>query len=381
MGVGMGASLIASLIVLAIASAALVVALRCAAGLGLLDYPDARKRHAGAVPLVGGISILAGLLAGAVWVDGFHLFDRVLVGTAVALVAMGVLDDRRSLRVRVRVLIQSAIILVMICSTGTYVRGLGEWFGIHANLGWAGVPFTLVAMIGLLNAFNLIDGIDGLASSLGLVAIAGILLTTGRVPSHTTSMLLVLLAVAVLPQLASNLGWFGARWKCFLGDAGSTLLGYIIGWALIRLGQTPGSGLSPVGTLWCVALPVLDTLSVMYRRIRNGRSPFKPGRTHIHYLLLDAGFGARATLLIIVGSAIVIWCIGAVVRALSLGAGSNLIAFLIILMTYIYATGKLDQWVSQRRVPVIARPAQAATPATDATDGNDRDRIRVGQRS
>ena len=117
-------------------------------------------------------------------------------------------------------------------ATGVFVHHLGGLWGNEVRLGWLGVPFTLMAMIGLLNAFNLSDGIDGLASLLALVAIAGILLTVG-VSGHSTGTLLVLLSVALLPQLAGNLGCLGHRGKCFLGDAGSTLLDYMVGWALI----------------------------------------------------------------------------------------------------------------------------------------------------
>lgn len=333
------------LIAIVAAGLALAAALHHAPRWGLLDHPDHRKRHVGAVPLVGGISAMAGLLAGAACVDARDSFDWFLLGTAVALVAVGVMDDRRNLRVLTRVAAQSVLILTVMLVTGVHIDSLGELFGHQANLGWLGTPFTLVAMLGLLNAFNLIDGIDGLASLLAWVAVAGILLTTGGVSRHGTSMLLVVMAVALLPQLAGNLGLFGSRGRCFLGSAGSTLLGYVLGWSLIVLSQTQGSRLSPVGTLWCVAIPVLDTLSVMYRRVRAHKSPFKPGRKHIHYLLMDSGLGARATLAVIVTMAAVIWCLGATVRLLHLGAGSNLAAFCVVLVLYTYGTRKLERWI------------------------------------
>lgn len=328
-----------------IAGASLAVLIPLARATGLLDRPGGRKHHRGAVPLVGGLSILCGLLASALWLDGLNAFERALLATVSALVVIGALDDRFNLGVKRRVVMQSVLILALMAATGVYVQHLGNLFGFDAQLGWLGVPFTLVAMIGLLNAFNLIDGIDGLASLLAMIAIAAIVYGTGGAASHSARVVLPLMLLAVLPQFACNLGVFGGRGKVFLGDAGSTLLGYVIGWVLIRDSQTPGSGLSPVTTLWCVAVPVLDTLAVMVRRIRAHRSPFKPGRGHIHYLLVDAGLAPRQALAVIGCAAVVIWSIGASVHALSLGSGSNLVAFLVVLFAYMYATARLDAWV------------------------------------
>lgn len=360
------------LIALAVSGIALWLLLRAAGPLRLLDRPGGRKRHTGAIPMVGGLSIMAGLLASALWVDGLHLFERMLLGTAVALVLIGAVDDRENLGVRSRVLAQATLIILMMAVTGVHITQLGSLFGHEATLGWFGVPFTLIAMIGLLNAFNLADGIDGLASSLALVAIGAILVSMGNWSSASIGVVLALTAAAMVPQLAANLGLFGPRGKCFLGDAGSTLLGYLIGWSLIAYSQQPGARLSPVGTLWCVAIPVLDTLAVMVRRIRARQSPFKPGRQHLHYLLMDAGLGPRATLVTIVVAAVAIWGVGTLVRILQIGAGSNLIAFCVVLVAYTVATAKLASWVRVhgRRASAIIAPANLS-PDADRGRGPD----------
>lgn len=359
-----GGLVIASAIALLAALLALAVLIPLARRFDLLDRPGGRKHHRGAVPLVGGLSVLCGLLASVLWLDGLDPFERWLLATLAALVVIGAADDRFNLGVKRRVVMQSFLIAVMMVATGVWVHRLGSLFGLDAQLGWFGVPFTLLAIIGLLNAFNLIDGIDGLASLLAMIAVAAILYATAGAPGRRTTDLLVLMLLALLPQLACNLGLFGGRAKVFLGDAGSTLLGYVIGWVLIRDSQTPGSGLSPVGTLWCVAIPVLDTLALMVRRMRAHRSPFKPGRGHIHYLLIDAGLNPAATLAVIGCAAAVIWSIGAIVRALSLGAGSNLLAFCVVLVAYTYATARLDAWVrAGGRFATRARAPVAVTPA------------------
>lgn len=306
---------------------------RYASTLGLVDHPNERKHHIESVPLVGGLSVFLGLLVGACIWGRFQFFDQMLLGTSCVLVVLGAMDDRHDLSVRMRLLVQTALILAVIGNTGVYIHSLGHVFGHEINLGWGGIPFTVVAVIGLLNAFNMLDGIDGLAGSLALVSIGAIVLFAGPTAISGIVALMTLLAIALMPYLAANLGLIGR--KIFMGDAGSMLLGYLIAWTLIRLSQQPGSQLSPVGVLWCVALPVLDTLAVMYRRARQGKSPFKPDRGHIHHILMGAGLGPRATLFALIALAAAIALLGSGVRTLYVGAGSNLLAFCLVMMIYI----------------------------------------------
>jgi UDP-GlcNAc:undecaprenyl-phosphate GlcNAc-1-phosphate transferase len=151
---------------------------------------------------------------------------------------------------------------------------------------------------------------------------------------------LVLLAGALVPYLAVNLGLVGR--KIFLGDAGSMVMGYFLAWTLIHLSQSvPENALSTVDVLWCVALPVLDTLAVMVRRIREGKSPFKPDRGHIHHMMLRAGLGPRTTLVELVMLAIVLALAGMLTH--SLAPGSNLLAFGALTLIYIATTNRLWQ--------------------------------------
>src|SRR6185312_2657324 len=114
-----------------------------------------------------------------------------------------------------------------------------------------------------------------------------------------------------------------------------TLIGYLLAWVLIRLSQIPDTHLSPVDVLWCVALPVFDTLAVMYRRMRAGRSPFNPDRGHIHHILLGAGLRPRATLVALVALAASLASIGAFVSGVVHSAGANLTVFCLILGMYV----------------------------------------------
>lgn len=355
----------ACLIAAATSSVAIALLCRLAERLGLVDSPDQRKHHIGEVPLIGGLAVFAGVLAGAWWLRDGSTFTRVLVGSTGLIALVGALDDRHSLSVRLRVLLQTVAILVVIFGTGVHVRTLGVLMGYPVNLGWAGIPFTVVAVIGLINAFNLMDGIDGLAGSLGLVSVLAMALTIDAAQMGRPMMLMALLAAGLVPFLACNLGLVGR--KIFLGDAGSMVLGYLIAWALIRQSQLPHSRLTPVGVLWCVALPVLDTLAVMYRRLRARKSPFKPDRGHIHHILMDAGLSPRAALACLVGLAAAMAVLGELSRRFSHAASLEI--FILMMAVYIFSINRA-YWQLRSRLHdqfVALSAANDPDPVTSAT--------------
>jgi UDP-GlcNAc:undecaprenyl-phosphate GlcNAc-1-phosphate transferase len=332
---------------------------------GLLDYPDARKRHALATPLVGGLSIFAGVLAGWLWLGHLRRFDDIVLATACVLVALGALDDRYGLRVSVRVAVQTAAVVIVMATTGVYVHSLGVLHGYELTLGWLGIPFTIVAVIGLINAFNLMDGIDGLAGCLALVSTGAIaVLMAPDMPAPRT-VIVLLLASALYPYLMANLGLLGRKAKVFLGDSGSVVLGYLIAWTLIVLSQSSPRHISPGLVLWCVALPVMDTLAVIFRRLKRGVSPFTPDRTHIHHLLMNAGMGPRRTLVYLVAFALVLPSVGFVIHA-ELGAVANLVAFAVVLVLYVAFTAHLER--TQSASADKSAPQGEVAPVTSGTD-------------
>jgi len=351
--------------IVAACSSAVAIAFlsRIADSIGLVDRPSERKCHVGHIPLIGGLCAFFGVLVGVcvytMYGDGdFPRFAQVLLGTAAAMVLLGALDDRFELSVRTRLLVQTAAVLTMVATTGVYIHTLGHVFGHEFELGVLGIPVTLVAVIGLLNAFNMMDGIDGLAGSLALVSIGAIILFNGPHYWQSTALLLLLMA-ALVPYLAANLGLVGR--KIFLGDAGSMAIGYLLAWTLIRLSQEAPlqSQLSTIDVLWCVALPVLDTLAVMVRRMREGKSPFKPDRGHIHHILLGAGLGPRTTLFALIASAILLAFIGTLTGALA--PGSNLLAFGMLTITYVTAINRV--WQRQQAQPHGTTARRMLAPA------------------
>ena len=280
--------------------------------IGLLDHPSGRKHHDGAVPLVGGITIFFGAWV-ALWMvlGSFQGFWPPLLATLLILV-VGVLDDRFELAVRPRLLVQTIAVLIMTFGAQFSLGSLGDLLGVGAiQLGfWWGLPLTLIAVVGVINALNLMDGIDGLAGSIAMLTLGvmGVLAWGGG--RMVEAWVALLFCVAIIPYLLCNLGVCGRKRRIFLGDAGSMLLGFLIVWEAIALSQpAPQRGIeplfAPVTALWLFAIPLVDTVAIMVRRLSKGQSPFLPDRDHLHHIVMRMGFRDRhALLFIVVASAV-----------------------------------------------------------------------------
>lgn len=325
-----------------------------AARLGLVDKPNARKRHHGHVPVIGGLCFFAGMIAGLLYLGIPDRFTVCLLASTGLIVLVGAIDDARDLSARSRLVVQVAAAAIMIVGSGVYVRDLGDLFGTgNIHLGLLGIPFTLFLAVGFINAFNMLDGIDGLAGSLGLAAILGLLMFT-QGPSTDVSALLVVLSMALLPFLFVNLGGWRSR-KIFMGDAGSMLIGHVLAWSLVYFSQSPIAQIRPVEALWCVALPVLDFLAVVYRRLRRRQSILKPDRQHVHHILIDAGRTPRESLAIIVAAALVITAFGYSLRGLPVVV--NLLAFVGLLLLYSMVSWRAWVRVAPAVADAVVRPA------------------------
>lgn len=292
---------------------ALRVSIPIAHRIRLLDVPHGRKVHEAPTPLVGGVAtyiavLIAFLLSSPISAESIYFL---IGGTLVLLV--GLADDFKPLGVRLRLGFQCSAIALVIMGTDLYVKHLPiPLTSDRLELGVWGIPFTLIAVVGLMNAFNLVDGIDGLAGSLAILAIVGIFSFATLRDAGQNHTLILLLAVALVPYLLHNLGVLGS--KVFLGDAGSMFIGFVLAWTLISQAEVYPPVLEASSVLWCVAIPVIDTLGVMVRRLRKGASPFKPDRDHLHHILMRAGLSSRAALLVIIGAGFFILAFGLVIE-------------------------------------------------------------------
>ena len=323
----------ASAIALAVTLFAIFSLRPMARRLGLVDKPGGRKAHKGRVPLIGRLCFFAGTVAGLLYLGYIDAFVASLLVPCALIVMTGLVDDLHDMSVKARLVIQCCTAWLVIGATGVYLDSAGHLFGEHVlQLGLVGIPITIVAVIGLVNAFNMMDGIDGLAAGMAMVTIGTIMLfANGGWPVIGVVLLLQVLFAALVPYLCVNLGWPDGR-KVFMGDAGSTLIGFLMAWSLIYLSNQKVGVLAPVDTLWCVALPVMDTLAVMQRRMRLGQSPFKPDRQHLHHLVVDAGFPPRVALAMIVGLGLALGALGYLLRDVS--EALSLAAFCVALALY-----------------------------------------------
>jgi undecaprenyl-phosphate alpha-N-acetylglucosaminyl 1-phosphatetransferase len=333
----------ASAIAAAITLAAIFWLRPLARRIGLVDRPDKRKRHRGRVPLIGGLCFFLGTIAGLLYLGNLDPFIVSLLACGAILLLFGLIDDMYDLSPRARLLIQASTVALMMAATGVYIDSAGDLFGGgEIRLSLLGIPLTIVAVVGLVNAFNMLDGIDGLAGSLAMVSIVAILAFSGSGwPQPSVLLMLQILAIALVPYLMVNLGWPDGR-RIFMGDAGSTLIGFVLAWSVIDLSQRGGS-LAPVDVLWCVALPVMDTLAVMYQRMRRGLSPFRADRRHLHHLLRDAGFSPRKTLAMIVAAGALLAGLGYALR--NVPEVLSLMAFLGVLSIYVFRVPRTVAWL------------------------------------
>jgi UDP-GlcNAc:undecaprenyl-phosphate/decaprenyl-phosphate GlcNAc-1-phosphate transferase len=276
-----------------------------ASAVGLVDVPGGRKRHGTAVPLIGGVCMSIGLGFGTTLVDHPVFWNPAILGIYL-LVIVGTVDDRFDLPPNVRLIAQSCAAMLVVFASGITITSLGAPFFFDLPLGIFSVPFTLLFIVTLINAFNLTDGIDGLAGGLALLS----LIAMAIVGVNTDVFGLTVLLIAVL--LAFLLFNFPLRFvqpvRTFMGDAGSTFLGLAIASIGVWLSQGGEPRISPVVGLWLVAVPVFDLFSTIIRRLAEGKSPLAPDHGHLHHVLMDGGLSRRATLAWMLTTAAV--CVG-----------------------------------------------------------------------
>lgn len=274
--------------------------------IGLIDVPDHRKTHEVSVPLVGGIAVFIAFSLSVLSNDLHSHSEFSLLAGGGVLMLEGALDDRYGFIAAPRFLAQVSAAGIMIIVGSIMVHNLGDLvFTGSVLLGHWAVPFTIFATVGVTNAFNMADGMDGLLGSLAVVALVALGIVAINGGQFVILRLIILLASAVLAFLMFNLRTpWRKRAAVFLGDAGSTFLGFAITWFIIRLSQGNEPAMPPVTALWILMVPLYDTVFVMCRRIAGGHSPFAADRGHLHHLLLEAGCGVSGTLTAIIGLAV-----------------------------------------------------------------------------
>lgn len=259
--------------------------MRSAVRLQIIDIPDARKVHTGAIPRIGGVAMVAGaVLPMIMWLAPQNESIAFLLGVGIILF-FGVWDDRKNLDYRLKFLGQIIAVLVVAIYGGVVIKYV-PFLGLDPLPDYLAIPLTLFVLLGITNAINLSDGLDGLAGGTTLMSLGVMAFMAYAVDGLD----LVLIAVSVMGAILGFLRYNTHPARIFMGDGGSQFLGFSVGVLAIMLTQQLNPAFSPVVPVMILGLPILDTLMVMGQRIYEGRSPFSPDKNHIHHKLLALGF-------------------------------------------------------------------------------------------
>lgn len=273
----------------------------------IVDNPDARKLQRVPIPVLGGLTVAFGILFGLM---AYNIFDNSLdyfpiITSLIIILIVGLVDDMISLSPRIRFVVEIVLVLYIIKTTGFQINDFGGLWGIHQMPDVVSIPLTVLACVGLINAINLIDGVDGYSSGYCIVSsllFAVMFYTIGNIQMMS---LAILVASSLFTFFFHNV--FGKHTKMFIGDAGTLSLGIVFsfyGMSLLSADQSIGELSSNLGlvpfTLAVLCVPLFDTVRVMSARIVRGKSPFHPDKTHLHHLFIELGFshiGTSATII------------------------------------------------------------------------------------
>jgi len=304
--------------------------------IGLVDRPTTRKQHNGEIPLIGGIAMFASCSVAALFFVPHSSDMTYLVAACGLLVMTGSIDDKYDINYRIRLCVQTLCAAMLIWGANTQLVSFGNIFGSgELNLWWFSIPITLVAIVGMINAYNMIDGIDGLSGGLSLISSIGLYFLIAEEISDGATNILLLMIGALSAYLILNLHIF-PKWtsKVFMGDAGSMLIGFVITAFLIRYSQTPKQIIMPVTALWLAAVPLMDIFVTSIRRLKQGKNPFHPDRTHVHHIFLKAGFKKETTLVIILSFQAFTVAIGIYMESIG-NAPLSAITFIALFLVYL----------------------------------------------
>lgn len=315
---------------IAFASTPAVIAL--ANKIKAIDIPkDERRVHKKPIPLIGGLAIFYGFIVSVLC---FAVIDRptmgILIGATI-MVTVGVIDDKYDLNAKIKLVFQIAAALVAVYF-GTEIRYIANpvanWFGPqYINLGLWSVPLTAIWIIGVTNAVNLIDGLDGLA--VGVSSIASVALLSLTIISQNLNAAIITAALAgagfgFLPYNSNPA-------KIFMGDTGSTFLGFVLACISVQGVMKMYALISFAVPVLILGLPIFDTAFAILRRIAKKQSIMTPDRGHLHHRLLDMGFSQKQTVGILYTLTSIL-CLTAVVMALKDAMRGLVLVFAVMFM-------------------------------------------------
>ncbi len=282
---GLGSYLIIAMMAMAISMAIIPLMMRLAPVIGMIDAPDPRKVHTVPIPRVGGLGIVIGALVPMLlWLPFSDLTVSIFIGAAILLV-FGTWDDVAELGHYVKFVGQIAAACIVVYYGDLYVSHF-PLYSYEAISESIGRPFTVIAIVGMINAINHSDGLDGLAGGESLISLSVI----AYLAFIFNSDLMLVISAAAIGGIFGFLRFNSHPARVFMGDGGSQFLGFVLAILVVILTQQVNSVLSPSIAVLLLGLPVVDILAVFFLRAKHKMNLFKATRNHIHHRLLDIGF-------------------------------------------------------------------------------------------
>lgn len=315
--------------------------LRYAKSHNIVDNPHERKLQRVPVPVMGGIAFFIGIaVATAVAVTVFHYHILIIAFVAmIVMLVIGTMDDIKDLPATLRFIIEIVVIWLMMYVGRIYIDDFhGLWGLQEVDVFWA-MPLSIIAGVGILNAINLVDGVDGYCSGYGIFSCSlfGILFFNSGL--YMMGCFAIICACAIIPFFFHNV--FGKSSKMFMGDGGSLTIGMVLTFFVFCVLSKSsdecaelaagGVGLIPF-CLAVLGIPVFDTLRVMSMRILRGLSPFSPDKTHLHHIFIEMGFshvGTTASILMMNIFIVAVWFL-----SYKLGASIDLQFYIVVILDF-----------------------------------------------
>lgn len=320
--------------------------IKYATHIGFVDNPGGRKKHEGAIPLIGGLIIIP-VFAALVFSSALQTqtFLAPLLGGVTLLLIIGALDDKFNLHPWARFVIQIWLACYVVIFCDANIGNLGNLFGFgDVELGqWFGKIFSVTCLVLLMNAINMLDGMDGLGGGFIAVALGWLMVAAYFSGAMLPFWAMAFLLVPILGFLIFNARYpFHKKASVFLGDAGSLSLALIVGWFAIQMAKSPDPMMPPVVIIWIMTLPIMDTFAIFFTRKKLGRSPFEADRLHAHYKIEDAGLAQKYVTPLLLTIAVVTSGIGYIGIQIGVPEYILLYSWSAILLGYTYYRIKID---------------------------------------
>lgn len=304
--------------------------------IGFVDRPGGRKRHSHNTPLIGGVAMFFGFCFALLTLEQSLQPYRGLLAGASLLILMGVVDDFKELRPKLRLVGQLGAALMLTAWSGELISNLGNLFflGDLQLYLWA-FPFTVLFVVGFINAMNMLDGQDGLAGGVALTQCVLLFIISVQQGLHNDTRMLAIIAILLMVFLGFNMRTpWRKKASIFMGDSGITFIAFSIAWFAIDLSQTNTKAVEPMTILWILAFPLFDLIAVCVYRIRQGKPVLHASRDHFHHVLHVAGMSVQLSTFLLCLLSLILGVVGIIMNYLGVPEGWQFVCFAVAFTAY-----------------------------------------------